>query len=354
MTDTLLTDALAALLADHATPATVRTIEAEAEAAAAAAAATHPALPCPALWRVLADAGFADALVAEDQGGAGLTLAQVAPLWALCGAHALPLPLAETMLARALLAQAGQRAPDGPLALGRVRALPGGGLRAQAVPGARCALAVLASDGASCRLLRVADAQAEAAAFVLDATLTWPDAAWQAAPRLERAALPDLRQWQALVLAQQLAGALGAVFECTLAHANARQQFGRAIGRFQAIQHQLSMMAEEVVAARMAAQIGCWADGTRLQPDPLRVATAKARSSEAALQVAALAHAIHGAIGFTREFDLQLHTRRLHAWRQAAGSETYWHRVLGLALVDGGQAPLLHTLQRISDHPQAA
>ncbi len=306
------------------------------------------------LWRVLADAGFADALVPQSDGGAALTLAQVAPLWTLCGAHALPLPLAETMLARALLARAGQRAPDGPLALARVRALPGGGWRAQAVPAARCAVAVLASDGTSGCLLAVADARAEAAAFVLDATLTWPDAAWQAAPRLSLDALPDLRQWQALVLAQQLAGALGAVFERTLAHANERQQFGRAIGKFQAIQHQLSVIAEEVFAARMAAQIGCWADGDSLQPDPLRVATAKARCSEAALQVAALAHAIHGAIGFTREFDLQLHTRRLHAWRQAAGSESHWHRVLGQALVHGSDAPLLHTLQRISDHPRAA
>lgn len=350
--DTLFSDALAALLADHATPATVRAIE----AAMGSATATGGTAPWQALWRVLADAGFADALVAEGQGGAGLTLAQVAPLWALCGAHALPLPLAETMLARALLAQSGRPAPDGPVALGHGRALPGGGVRAQAVPGARCALAVLASDGASCRLLAVADAQVEATAFVLDATLTWPETAWQAAPQLALAALPALREWQALVLAQQLAGALGAVFERTLAHANARQQFGRAIGKFQAIQHQLSVMAEEVFAARMAAQIGCWADASAdgLTPDPLRVATAKARCSEAALQVAGLAHSIHGAIGFTREFDLQLYTRRLHAWRQAAGSESHWHRVLGEALVDCSGAPLLHTLQRISDSPLAA
>lgn len=348
--DTLFTDALAALLADHGTPATVRAIEA---AVSSADSATGMPTWQP-LWHTLADAGFADALVPEGAGGAGLTLAQVAPLWTLCGAHALPVPLAETMLARALLAQAGHAAPDGPVALARVRALPGGELRAQGVTGARCAVAVLASNGAQCRLLPTAAAQPEAAAFELDATLTWPATAWAAAPVLQPPALPDLREWQALVLAQQLAGALGAVFERTLAHANERQQFGRAIGKFQAIQHQLSVMAEEVFAARMAAQIAGWADGASLQPDRLRVATAKARCSEAALQVAALAHSIHGAIGFTREFDLQLYTRRLHAWRQAAGSESHWHRVLGAALVDGSDAPLLHTLQRISDHPHTA
>lgn len=355
-TDTLFTDALAALLVDHCPPAAVRAIESAVESTVSAAEGSAAPPPWLPLWRALADAGFADALVPEGEGGAGLTLAQVAPLWALCGAHTLPLPLAETLLARAALARAGLPAPDGPIALARVHALPDGRWRASAVPGARCAVAVLASEGRSCRLLAVADAQAEAAAFELDATLTWPNATWQAAPVLDLPALPDLRQWQALVLAQQLAGALGAVFERTLAHANERQQFGRAIGKFQAIQHQLSVMAEEVFAARMAAQIGCWADaaGDALTPDPLRVATAKARCSEAALQVAGLAHAIHGAIGFTREFDLQLYTRRLHAWRQAAGSESHWQRMLGEALVAGSQAPLLHTLQRIGDHPQAA
>ena len=53
----------------------------------------------------------------------------------------------------------------------------------------------------------------------------------------------------------------------------------------------------------MAAQLGC--QSTTVHPERLRVAVAKARTSEAALEVAALGHAIHGAIGFTAEFDLQ-------------------------------------------------
>ena len=81
-------------------------------------------------------------------------------------------------------------------------------------------------------------------------------------------------------------------------------------------------MSEHVFAARMAAQLGCSGAGLAADrlPDRLRVATAKARCSEAALVVSELAHAIHGAIGFTAEYDLQLYTRRLHAWRQAAGT----------------------------------
>jgi acyl-CoA dehydrogenase len=116
-----------------------------------------------------------------------------------------------------------------------------------------------------------------------------------------------------------------------LQFADNRQQFGKPIGKFQAIQHQLSVMAEHVFAARMAAQIGCYSKS--ITPDLNRVAVAKARTSEASLEVASLSHSIHGAIGFTAEFDLQLFTRRLHLWRQAAGSESYWHGVLGQALI---------------------
>jgi alkylation response protein AidB-like acyl-CoA dehydrogenase len=65
------------------------------------------------------------------------------------------------------------------------------------------------------------------------------------------------------------------------------------------------------------------------------VAVAKARASEAAPLVANSAHAMHGAIGITAEYDLQLLTRRLHDARMADGSEAHWHRVLGEALLEG-------------------
>ncbi|CPQ60365.1 acyl-CoA dehydrogenase [Bordetella pertussis] len=48
------------------------------------------------------------------------------------------------------------------------------------------------------------------------------------------------------------------------------------------------------------------------------------------------AHAVHGAIGVTEEYDLQLYTRRLHGWRLAHGSEAYWHQVVGAALMGSG------------------
>jgi acyl-CoA dehydrogenase len=137
------------------------------------------------------------------------------------------------------------------------------------------------------------------------------------------------------------------VFNRAQAYANERNQFGRPISKFQAIQHQLSVISEHAFAARMAAQIGCHADAAT--PDRLRVAVAKVRTSEAALEVAALSHSIHGAIGFTEEFDLQLYTRRLHAWRQAGGSESYWRGVLGAELVDHRSGRTLDLLSEMTD-----
>lgn len=153
---------------------------------------------------------------------------------------------------------------------------------------------------------------------------------------LERAngSKPDLES-SACLIAAQMAGAMQRVLEMTLQFANDRQQFGRPLGKFQAIQHQLAVMAEQVLAARMAAQMGCIATGNR--PGKMNAAIAKARAGEAAVEVAALAHSIHGAIGFTADHDLQLFTRRLHAWRLEAGSESYWHEVLGQAVLNAPQ-----------------
>lgn len=316
--DDFFTDALGDLLTGQCPPQRVREIEAGQSAAP--------------LWKQLEQSGFADALVSEAQGGAGLTLAQAFPLLELCGSHAVPVPLAETMFARGLLAASGVSWPVGSITFGQATVRPDGEIHCALVPCGRVADWALVTHGSEGLLLPVTEATSSPAVFPLDATLRWTAAAREGAERV-RAEL-DVRSIQACIYAALLAGALMSVFSRTLQYANDRQQFGRPIGKFQAIQHQLSVISEHTFAARMAAQIGCHSPG--LAPDRLRVAVAKARTSEAALEVAALSHSIHGAIGFTEQFDLQLFTRRLHAWRQVAGSESYWHTVLGEELIGRG------------------
>jgi len=140
-------------------------------------------------------------------------------------------------------------------------------------------------------------------------------------------AAPVARALAATLTAGLMAGAMERLQEMTVEYASTRRQFGREIGKFQAIQHQIAVMAEEAMAARMAAQ-GAFV-GPALAVSPLRAAAAKARAGMAAQQVAAIAHAVHGAIGVSQEHPLHLLTRKLHHWRLASGGEAYWARRLG-------------------------
>jgi len=128
---------------------------------------------------------------------------------------------------------------------------------------------------------------------------------------------------------------MGRVLDMALHHVNERQQFGRSLGKFQAIQQQLSMLAERTVAAQVAARIGLSAPGLTL--DRCRVGVAKSVAHEAAGLSAAVAHAVHGAIGISQEHDLQLYTRRLKRWQISFGSDGYWARHVGEARLAAGE-----------------
>jgi len=273
--------------------------------------------PYQTLWETMESSGFVDALVPEHAGGAGFSLTDASPVMELSGRHAVPLPLAESMLLRALIHSAGAEVANGAVTCANV-------------PCGKVADWVAVPDNGTARIMPVAAAEAAPCAFALDATLSWPRAAWDRTIAVDLKV--DLHLVEALIRAAQLSGALQAVFGRTLDYANQRQQFGKAIGKFQAIQHQLAVMSEHVIAARMSAEMAV--AQIVIFPDPLRVGIAKARASAAAVEVAALAHSIHGAIGFTAEYDLQLWTRRLHAWRQSAGTEGYWHAQVGKLILD--------------------
>jgi len=310
------------LLADACPPALVRAIERGRDAAP--------------LWARLEASGFVDTLVPESAGGAGLRLADAFALFVAEGRHALPLPLAQTMVVRALLARDGIAAPPGSVAIAaQARVAGDGAITCPGTPYGLVADAVLVELAEDWRVLPAASAERTASG--VHASLR-ADLRWGTMPADAIVATSPLASSEAgaAITAALLAGAMARVLDITVAFANDRVQFGKSIGKFQAIQHQLAVMAEHVAAARMAAEIGC--AGTGPLPAPLRAALAKARTSEAAALVAPMAHAVHGAIGITAELDLQLYTRRLHEGRADYGAEGHWHRVVGRALLaaDGG------------------
>ncbi len=286
------------------------------------------------LWATIADAGFLNLMKPEAEGGAGLGLADVYPIAALCGQHAVPLPLATTLLARALVDD-GVALPAEPTTLATaLQRGADGSLLAPRVPDALHASHVIAALDGRLLLLDARRAQRTPSGIAGSptATLSWAAADAQAAADLpgDAAALPAVAAGAYAALA---AGAMRRVFELTLQHCNDRQQFGRPLGKFQAIQHQLSVMAEQVAAVAIAAE-AAFASGRR-RPPLLAAAMAKARAGQATPLLANTAHALHGAIGVTEEVDLQLYTRRLHDWRMAHGGETAWNRIVGQQVLAG-------------------
>ena len=149
---------------------------------------------------------------------------------------------------------------------------------------------------------------------------------------------PALLPFAAAMVAALQCGIMQRTFAMSLDYCNQRVQFGKLLGKFQAIQQQLSAAAEQVMASTLAAQSAFGCAGPH--PGLLAAAMAKARTSEAGALVAATAHAVHGAIGMTDEYDLGVFTRRLHDWRTAYGAENHWHALVGRCLL-ASREPLL-------------
>jgi acyl-CoA dehydrogenase len=144
----------------------------------------------------------------------------------------------------------------------------------------------------------------------------------------------------------QMAAALERVLEWTVQYAGERHQFGRPLSKFQAIQQGLAEMAGEVVAVNAVTDAAVQAV-ERGENVVLAAAAAKVRAGAAVEVVARMAHQVHGAIGFTDEHKLHHLTRRLWSWRDEAGTELHWSRVLGAGLVARGGDGLWAALTRV-------
>ena len=204
-----------------------------------------------AAMEAVEQSGFLDALVSEEADGAGMSMADIAPLWMALGRHSVPLGVGEAMITRAT------------------------------------------GDNES---------------------VTRENAT-------------------ALLNAAMIAGAAGKLLDMAVAYANERVQFGKPIGKQQALQQNLAVMAQDVVAVRLAVKLAA----SKGWPKDAQAAVAKTVAAEAAPRIANTAHAVFGAIGISAEHDLGLYTRALHRWRLAGGSETLWSRKLGVEVLAGTQ-----------------
>jgi alkylation response protein AidB-like acyl-CoA dehydrogenase len=287
-----------------------------------------------ALWRVLNENG----LTSLADAGAETGLADAYTVLRAAGRHAMPGPLAETLLARRLWTEAGGAVPEGLVTL----ALADDDGRAADVPWARASTHVVVvvpseAGGAKLALANVRDLDVRSGANM--AGEARDDIAFRGhASTAAKRPYAEIEALAALTRAVMMAGALETALRFAVAYSLERKQFGKTISSFQAIQHQLAVLAGDVAAAGRAA------DGAveRLEHEAtgdalvLDVAVAKSRIGEAATRGAEIAHQVHGAIGFTHEHELHQFTRCLWAWRDEHGNEAVWQTRLGRAVVSRG------------------
>mgnify|MGYP005838243653 CR=1 FL=1 len=320
------------LLADHAPK----------EVGLAAEEGTWPG----ALWTALEENGLTRLMVSEEKGGAGGNWGDALVLLRAQGRHAAPVPLAETLLAGWLLSEAGLDVPEGPLTI-----LTGVSLNgtdgswtlhgtARHVPWGHKAVGGVA-------LVEAGDGIQHVVYAPLDGLPVTKEVNTAREPRdtivfdyLDVTAAPvdlaaDLDAWGALMRCGLMAGGLDYVLAQTVQYANERKQFGRPIGKFQAIQQQLAVLATQAAAAGAIAAHAC--ERASESDDPtFEIAVAKTRIDEAVNLSTSIAHQVHGAIGFTYEHGLHLVTRRLWSWRAEFGSGREWAARLGRDAIERG------------------
>lgn len=119
---------------------------------------------------------------------------------------------------------------------------------------------------------------------------------------------PQLEAHGAAATCAEMVGGAQAVLDMTVEYAKTREQFGKPIGTFQAVQHHCANMAIDVLSARFIAYEAIW-HLSQGRDAAVEVSVAKSWVSEAYERVCALAHQVHGAIGFTAEHELHHYTR---------------------------------------------
>lgn len=308
-----------------------------------------------AAWDALKESGAPLAMVPENQGGFGIDTADAIDILRLVGYWAIPLPLSETMLALGLLARAGIALPDAVVTLcppnrttaslartGEGWKIEG---RATRVPWARHAGEVVLatqSNGASYLVMVPIDC-CEIAEGCNLAGEPRDDISFDCAlaegrvKEVAPSAMQDIHAAGAALRTVMIAGAANRVLDMSVEYACEHKQFGRPIAAFQAVQQNLAVIGGQVALCRASGDMAAQA---LFNPEcTVAIAMAKARAGEAASEAVHLGHQVHGAIGYTDEYDLHLYSKRIWAWREEFGNEAEWNEYVGQAAIDHHAGP---------------
>ena len=324
------------------------------------------------LWNKMAELGWTGLIYPEEYGGAGLSIVDLVVVLEEMGKASVPGPFfSSTCLGGLVILEAGNDAqkqkylPD--IAAGKTKATlafleenarwdeKGVNIKARKgkknyslsgvklfVPDAHTAdvivCAVRTADGLSLfvvdrqqagvntRLLKTMDQTRKLCEVTFDKVQITPDAvlgtAGQASEPLRR-----IIDRSKVALCAEMCGGAQKVLDMTVEYAKIREQFGRPIGSFQAIQHKCANMLVQVESAKSATYYAAWAVSNNVPEAPLAAAMAKAYCSDAFRQVTAEGIQVHGGIGFTWEHDMHIYFKRAKGSEVTFGDAT-WNREL--------------------------
>jgi alkylation response protein AidB-like acyl-CoA dehydrogenase len=305
------------------------------------------------LWSELAELGVAGCLVAEEHGGAGLSLLDAAVIATALGHAAAPTPfLGSAILAPRLIGAAGsdaQREEWLPkLASGRARlgvalaeqverrdeagvALDAGKLRGTALfaidgigadaylvaAGDGIALVAAGAPGLAVEAMPTVDRTRRLAELRFDGVAP---ADWLERGERARAAIAGALAAARVALAADLLGGCDRSLALSVDYAKQRKQFDRPIAQFQAVKHMCAEMAAAIEPARALVWYAAHAAAEIPDEAPLLALHAKAHLADVAMDVVRTATQVHGGIGFTDACDMQIWFKRVALARQLLGT----------------------------------
>lgn len=276
------------------------------------------------IWAEIEALSLQDLLVGQETGGFGGSWKDAGIVFHAAGRHGLALPVGETILARSWLSRMGVALPGGPVGFVLAEGIDG----RQGRPRSAGDRQRLILDRRHWTLLSAGDGGVVASGpMMLDAEALLFEAA--------------------LLRSCQIAGATEAMLALSVDHVIGRVQFGKPLARLQAVQQQLAVLAEECAAVACASASACQA--ATFGDARFEIAAAKWRANRAAVISVDIAHQVHGAIGFTREYPLHRFSLQALKWRGEQGSEQYWAHWMGRFTLAARPRPLWHWLTTRSD-----
>jgi len=308
------------------------------------------------LWQAMADQGWMGLIVPEAQGGLGLGIVELAVVAEEMGRACVPGPFLSTLFATALLRGAGDAKTREAIAAGDKRATVAileesaswnldairtrGRGRKLFVGDAAVADVILCITRAGDELIVAPLDRATASTLPMrsmDDTRKLYEVSFDRTGDPLRGGAQAVRNAidiATVALCAEMVGGMQWILETTVDYAKTRQQFGRPIGSFQAVQHQCADMVLLTESSRSATYYAAWALTERDPNAPIAVSVAKAYCSDAYREVANRGVQVHGGIGFTWEHDLQLYYKRAKSSETLFGDATFHRERIASFIVD--------------------